>query len=97
MVLIPFLKSSEREPKSLPPLLPCSLCFLCFDSPSKSLVTKDKWYKSVETEVTLKSTDEATIEDVRASDALILGSPIRHRTADARIKKLLKIPSNNSG
>ena len=46
--------------------------------------------KSVETAVTLKSSDEATIEDVRACDALILGSPIRHRTADARIKKFIE-------
>ena len=46
--------------------------------------------KSVETSVTLKSSDEATIEDVKACDALILGSPIRHRTADARIKKFIE-------
>ena len=44
----------------------------------------------VETAVTLKSSDEATIEDVKAGDALILGSPIRHRTADARIKKFIE-------
>ena len=46
--------------------------------------------KSIETEVTLKSSDEATIEDVKTCDALILGSPIRHRTADARIKKFIE-------
>ena len=43
-----------------------------------------------EAEVILKSSDEATIDDVRACDALILGSPIRHRTADARIKKFIE-------
>ena len=46
--------------------------------------------KSVEVTVTLKSSDQATIEDVRTYDALILGSPIRHRTADARIKKFIE-------
>ena len=46
--------------------------------------------KSIETAVTLKSSDEATINDVRACNALILGSPIRHRTADARIKKFIE-------
>ena len=46
--------------------------------------------KSVETSVILKSSDEATIEDVKTCDALILGSPIRHRTADARIKKFIE-------
>ena len=47
--------------------------------------------KSVENvEVTLKSSDEATIEDVKVCDALVLGSPIRHRTADSRIKKFIE-------
>ena len=46
--------------------------------------------KSVNAAVTLKSSNEATIDDVRACDALILGSPIRHRTADARIKKFIE-------
>lgn len=46
--------------------------------------------RSVEAAVTLKSSDEATIEDVKACNALILGSPIRHRTADARIKKFIE-------
>ena len=46
--------------------------------------------KSVETSVILKSSDEATIEDLKTCDALILGSPIRHRTADARIKKFIE-------
>lgn len=41
-------------------------------------------------EVSLKSSDEATKEDVKACNALILGSPIRHRTADARIKKFIE-------
>lgn len=44
----------------------------------------------IETEVNLKSTDEATKDDVKACNALILGSPIRHRTADARIKKFIE-------
>ena len=44
----------------------------------------------VETEVSLKSTDEATKDDVKTCDALILGSPMRHRTADARIKKFIE-------
>ena len=46
--------------------------------------------RSVETDVALKSSDEATIDDVKECDALILGSPIRHRTADARIKKFIE-------
>lgn len=46
--------------------------------------------KSVKTDVVWKSSDEATIEDVKNCDALILGSPIRHRTADARIKKFIE-------
>ena len=41
-------------------------------------------------EVTLKSSDEATKDDVKNCDALIMGSPIRHRTADARIKKFIE-------
>lgn len=41
-------------------------------------------------EVALKSSEEATKEDVKVCDALILGSPIRHRTADARIKKFIE-------
>ncbi len=47
--------------------------------------------RSVEdAEVNLKEAQEATKNDVRACDALILGSPIRHRTADARIKKFIE-------
>ena len=41
-------------------------------------------------EVTLKSSDGATKDDVKNCDALIMGSPIRHRTADARIKKFIE-------
>lgn len=43
-----------------------------------------------ETEVLLKEAHEATKADVRVCDALILGSPIRHRTADSRIKKFIE-------
>lgn len=42
------------------------------------------------TQVSLKQAHEATMDDVRESDALIMGSPIRHRTADARIKKFIE-------
>lgn len=41
-------------------------------------------------EVSLKEAHEATMDDVRACDALIMGSPVRHRTADARIKKFIE-------
>ena len=46
--------------------------------------------RSVETAVTFKTSEVATIDHVRDCDALILGSPIRHRTADARIKKFIE-------
>lgn len=47
--------------------------------------------RSVEgAEVTLKEPHEATMDDVRACDALIMGSPIRHRSADARVKKFIE-------
>ncbi|MEO1006240.1 MAG: flavodoxin domain-containing protein [Cyanobacteria bacterium J06638_38] len=46
--------------------------------------------RSVETAVTFKTSEAAIIDDVRDCDALILGSPIRHRTADARIKKFIE-------
>jgi NAD(P)H dehydrogenase (quinone) len=40
--------------------------------------------------VTLKEAQLATMDDVRACDALIMGSPMRHRTADSRIKKFIE-------
>lgn len=40
--------------------------------------------------IMLKEAHEATKDDVRACDALILGSPMRHRTADSRIKKFIE-------
>ncbi|MUG91667.1 hypothetical protein F7734_03870 [Scytonema sp. UIC 10036] len=42
------------------------------------------------TTVNLKEAQEATKNDVRACDALIIGSPMRHRTADSRIKKFIE-------
>lgn len=41
-------------------------------------------------EVDLKEAHLATMDDVRACDALIMGSPVRHRTADARIKQFIE-------
>lgn len=47
--------------------------------------------RSVEnTQVIFKEAHEATKDDVRACDALIVGSPVRHRTADSRIKKFIE-------
>lgn len=47
--------------------------------------------KSVaEVEGLLKDAAEATNDNARWCDAIILGSPMRHRTADARIKKFVK-------
>lgn len=43
-----------------------------------------------ETTVTFREAHEATADDVRESAAIILGSPIRHRTADSRIKKFIE-------
>lgn len=43
-----------------------------------------------DTQVSLKEAHEATKDDVRACNALILGSPVRHRTADSRIKKFIE-------
>jgi NAD(P)H dehydrogenase (quinone) len=40
--------------------------------------------------VVLKSAEEATLDDARQCDGLILGSPIRHRSADARIKVFIE-------
>ncbi|MBW4616392.1 MAG: hypothetical protein KME21_24575 [Desmonostoc vinosum HA7617-LM4] len=42
------------------------------------------------TDVQLKEAHEATKDDVRSCDALIVGSPMRHRTADSRIKKFIE-------
>lgn len=42
------------------------------------------------TEVKLKEAHEVTMDDVRACDALIMGSPMRHRTADSRIKQFIE-------
>jgi NAD(P)H dehydrogenase (quinone) len=41
-------------------------------------------------EVSLKESHEVTKNDVRTCDALVIGSPIRHRTADARIKQFIE-------
>lgn len=41
-------------------------------------------------EVVLKEAAAATKDDALWCDALIMGSPMRHRTADARIKKFIE-------
>ena len=41
-------------------------------------------------EVVLKEASEATKDDARWCDAIIMGSPMRHRTADARVKKFIE-------
>lgn len=47
--------------------------------------------RSVEgTEVFCKEASEATADDVRVADAIIMGSPVRHRTADARVKQFIE-------
>ncbi|MCC3415085.1 MULTISPECIES: flavodoxin domain-containing protein [unclassified Microcoleus] len=47
--------------------------------------------RSVEgTEVICKEASEATADDVRVADAIVMGSPVRHRTADARVKKFIE-------
>ena len=47
--------------------------------------------RSVESaQVSLKTASETTQDDVGDCDALIIGTPVRHRTADARIKKLIE-------
>lgn len=38
----------------------------------------------------LKRPEEATGDDARAAHAIILGSPMRHRSADARIKQFIE-------
>ena len=40
--------------------------------------------------VTLTSTEEASLDDGRGCDCLILGSPVRHRSADARVKLFIE-------
>lgn len=42
------------------------------------------------TEIVLMTDVEVSIDDVRSCDALIIGTPIRHRTADSRIKKVIE-------
>lgn len=42
------------------------------------------------TNVYLKAAHDATKDDVRSCDGLIIGSPVRHRTADSRIKKFIE-------
>jgi NAD(P)H dehydrogenase (quinone) len=42
------------------------------------------------TEVVLKEADDAMREDGLAADALIVGSPVRHRSADARVKAFVE-------
>lgn len=47
--------------------------------------------RSVEgVEVVLREATEATINEVRACDGLILGTPMRHRSADARVKRFIE-------
>jgi len=41
-------------------------------------------------EVIFKEASETTADDVRVADAIIMGSPVRHRTADARVKKCIE-------
>jgi NAD(P)H dehydrogenase (quinone) len=41
-------------------------------------------------ELTLKNAEDANIEDGRNCDCLILGSPVRHRSADARVKEFIE-------
>lgn len=43
-----------------------------------------------DTTVVLKEATEATKDDARWCDAIILGSPMRHRTADARVKQFIE-------
>ena len=47
--------------------------------------------RSVEgAEVVLREATEATKDEVRNCDALLLGTPMRHRSADARVKKFIE-------
>jgi len=40
--------------------------------------------------VVVREATAATLDDARVCDALILGSPVRHRTADARVKRFVE-------
>jgi NAD(P)H dehydrogenase (quinone) len=42
------------------------------------------------TEVIYKEASEATADDVRAANATVMGSPVRYRTTDARVKKFIE-------
>lgn len=42
------------------------------------------------TTVILREATEATKEEVRVCDALLLGTPLRHRSADARVKQFIE-------
>lgn len=42
------------------------------------------------TTVVLREATEATREEVRMCEALLLGTPLRHRSADARIKQFIE-------
>jgi NAD(P)H dehydrogenase (quinone) len=47
--------------------------------------------RSIElTEVILKEASEVTLDDVRTADAVVIGSPIRHRNADSRIQQFIE-------
>ena len=43
-----------------------------------------------DTKVVAKHAPDADQDDARAADAVILGSPVRHRTADSRIKDFIE-------
>ena len=47
--------------------------------------------RSVEdVEVMLREATQTTLGEVRECDALVLGTPLRHRSADARVKKFIE-------
>ena len=41
-------------------------------------------------DLVMRTAADVSIDDVRRCEALILGTPIRHRTADSRIKKVIE-------
>jgi NAD(P)H dehydrogenase (quinone) len=43
-----------------------------------------------QTEVLLRATDQVRVEEVRRCDALILGTPVRHGNADARLRRFIE-------
>jgi NAD(P)H dehydrogenase (quinone) len=43
-----------------------------------------------ETEVLLKKAPDVMLNDVRTADAVIVGSPVRHRNADAQIQQFIE-------